>query len=135
MRRTSAITPLLAAAALAGGLGGVASGAGVAGSAANPVRATTSPTRGFAPATVVARPGARIHVRNVDRARHSVVEDRPGGGRPRFRSGAPTTRDFTVRGLQQKLMKLFLRPGRSLQQGNFIIGAAGRDRFCLCVLF
>lgn len=97
MRRTSVISTLVAAGALAGALAGVATGAGVAGSAANPVRATTSPVRGFAPATVVARPGARVHVRNVDRARHNIIEDRPGGGRARFRSGAPTTRDFTVR--------------------------------------
>lgn len=96
MRRTSVISALVAT-TLAGGLAGGASGAGVAGSAANPVRATTSPVRGFAPATVVARPGARVHVRNVDRARHNIIEDRPGGGRARFRSGAPTTGDFTVR--------------------------------------
>lgn len=96
VRRLLVTCGATASAALAAGAGGLALGATPAGSSADPIRATTSPTRGFAPRAAVVAPGALVHVRNVDRARHSVIQDAVGG-RPAFTSGRPTRRSFTFR--------------------------------------
>ena len=101
MRRSAVISCLLAAAgpAAAAALSGAAAGPE---SAASPIRATTSTAAGLSPRVVTVRPGALVRSRNVDRARHNAVHD-VVSGRPRFRSGPPTRRDFAVRAL---------RPGR-----------------------
>lgn len=93
MRRLTILTGLLASAAIAAAGVGSAAGASPLGTSANPIRATTSPTRGFAPRTVTVAPGARVHFANVDRARHSAIQDAITA-KPAFSSGRPTRGAF-----------------------------------------
>lgn len=95
MRRSIPLCVAAASAALIAPVAGPATGAAPAGSAANPIRATTSTTKGFAPKAVTVRPGAVVRFRNVDGARHSAVHDAVTG-RPAFTSGRPTRRDFRI---------------------------------------
>ena len=95
MRRRTILAAVAASASLAAGVAGLASGAAPAGSAANPIRATTSTTKGFSPKTVTVRPGAVVRFHNVDHARHSVIQDAVIG-RPAFTSGRPTRKDFRI---------------------------------------
>ena len=96
MRRSMVMGGLVVSAALAVSTVGVATSASPVGSRSNPVKATTSTSTGFAPRTVKVTPGARVYFTNVDKARHNAVEDRVTGS-PRFRSGAPTTGNFSVK--------------------------------------
>ncbi len=97
MRRSIVKTSLALSAALTLSVaaGSPAAGAAPVGSASNPVKVRKSRTAGFSPRVAVVAPGAVVHFRNVDHKRHSVVQDT--SGTPLFISGAPTTRDFTVR--------------------------------------
>lgn len=96
MRKPLVLTSLILSAAMAASAAGIAASAAPAGSKANPVKATTSPAKGFGPARVAAKPGARVYFRNVDKARHNAVEDAVGA-RPAFSSGAPTTKNFSLK--------------------------------------
>ena len=93
MRGKMMLAALIGTAVAVAGVG-TATGASPAGSSANPVRATTSPTRGFAPRTITVAPGAIVHFTNVDRARHSAIEDAIFG-KPAFTSGRPTRSAFS----------------------------------------
>ena len=95
MRGKMMLAALIGTAVAVAGVG-TATGASPAGSSANPVRATTSPTRGFAPRTITVAPGAVVHFRNVDRARHSVIQDAIIG-KAAFTSGRPTRGAFFFR--------------------------------------
>lgn len=86
---------MLVCAAVAASVVGSAAATATVGSSSNPVRTTTSTSKGFAPKTVRVTAGATVHFHNVDRARHSVIQDAVIG-RPAFTSGKPSRKDFTV---------------------------------------
>lgn len=90
------MTSLVVSAALAASAAGLATGASPAGSNANPIKATTSASKGFAPKRVVAKPSARVFFKNVDRAPHNAVHDAVTG-KPKFKSGKLTTGNFSLR--------------------------------------
>ena len=97
MRRPHLIASVAATAVvavLAATLAGGATGAARPGSAAAPVKATANGAKGFSPRTVTAKPGARVYFRNVDHLTHNAAED-VLTGKPRFRSGKPTTKNFS----------------------------------------
>jgi plastocyanin len=94
VRARIAIADLLAVVTLAAAAAGGAAGAARPGAKASPVKASAGAAKGFNPGTVTARPGARVYFRNVDHLRHNAAED-VLSGRPRFRSGRPTTRNFS----------------------------------------
>lgn len=96
MRRPTAFAGLMVSAALAASLAGLATGAAKPGTKANPIKATTSFSKGFAPKTTTVKPGVPVYFKNVDRARHNAVA-KASGGKPGFRSGSPTTKDFSVK--------------------------------------
>lgn len=95
MRRSPLLCGVAASAVLAAAAAGLADGAAPAGTVANPIRATTSTTKGFSPRAVTVRPRSVVRFRNVDGARHSVVQD-VLSGRPAFTSGRPTRGDFRI---------------------------------------
>ncbi|MGE0026199.1 MAG: cupredoxin domain-containing protein [Thermoleophilia bacterium] len=96
MRTRRLVLPAIAAAAIATAVAGTAGGAThpAAGSRANPVRADADSAGGFSPRTITATAGSRVFFRNVDHLEHNAAED-VLSGRPRFRSGTPTTRNFS----------------------------------------
>lgn len=96
MRKPMVLSSLVLSAAMAASAVGVATSASPPGTKANPIKATTSVTKGFAPKRVTVKPGARVYFKNVDKARHSAVEQ-TFGKRPAFSSGAPTTKNFTLK--------------------------------------
>jgi plastocyanin len=84
------------ATAIAALAAGPAAAAGSAGSRAAPIRSEAVPDRGFLPARVVVRPGARVFFRNADRLLHTATAVTLVRGRPAFSSGAPTRGAFSV---------------------------------------
>ena len=112
---TLALAAALGLAAVAG-----ASAAAPAGTLANPVRATTSPTRGFGPVRVTAAPGATVHFRNIDHARHSAIEDAVLG-RPAFSSGRPTRHDFTLRAPRARGTYSYICAVHGYMRGTLIV--------------
>lgn len=88
----SAAAATLAAAALAAATGGAATAP--AGSKANPVKAKANKRKGFSPATITARAGARVYFVNIDHDTHNATEV-VASGKPHFTSGRPTTRNFS----------------------------------------
>ena len=87
------LTGAAATMALGAGVGGAA---GAAGGRAAPIRAQAVPDRGFLPARVVVRPGARVFFRNTDRLLHTATAVALIRGRPAFSSGAPSRGAFSV---------------------------------------
>lgn len=96
MRKPIVFTSLAVSAALAASVAGFATAAAKPGTKANPIKATTSFSKGFAPKTVTVKPNVRVYFTNVDGARHNAVA-KASGGKPGFRSGSPTSKDFNVK--------------------------------------
>lgn len=96
MRRSICLPAIAASAAMAASALGLATAAPPVGSGSNPIRATTSTSKGFSPKGATVKAGTTVHFRNVDRARHSVIQDAVIG-RPAFTSGRPSRKDFTIR--------------------------------------
>jgi plastocyanin len=94
MRTTAIMAGLVTGAAMALPLAQATTAAARPGAKGDPVRAQASFSRGFAPATVVAAPGARVWFRSADGLRHSARDDRASA---RFSSGRPTSGEFSFR--------------------------------------
>ena len=89
----------LAAAVLAA-LAGVAGGSTPPGTKGNPIKAKATTTLGFAPAKVTVtntKTGKILYFRNVDKQPHNALATKKISGKPAFKSGSPTTGNFTLK--------------------------------------
>jgi plastocyanin len=75
---------------------GVGVAATTAGTKAKPIGAQASTTKGFNPKAVTVKPGAKVYFKNLDGLDHNAVAQKKGK-LPGFRSGTPTTKNFTVK--------------------------------------
>ena len=96
LRQSLVLSSLVVSAAIAASAVGFATAASPVGSKGNPVKATTSPSKGFSPKVVTVAPGSMVFFTNVDKAPHNAVHD-PVSGKPKFTSGAATKGNFALK--------------------------------------